>query len=242
MSLSDIGKPRPFDVDDPESWFQHFESVVCLRELNAKAKLCVLQTCIPKQQYQLAGLAAILTPTLKDDATEADITDAYKRCKAALLHRFSKPTALKARELIYWMVKNHEAGNPHEQMAKMQSLFDLSVTENHTDFALNIFREIFLYTQPRKATEWFVDDPPTEAGQIMDRLVSHTAVCQPAMAAPAPVFAVKQPANSGPQPRTTPSNHNPTWCWYHNRYGNRAKQCKEGCTFKASGNDRASCQ
>ena len=247
MANNDVLKPRTFDVTDPREWFIEFEHIAFLRKYSLKEKLIVLQTCVPSDQTKLSKLRELTADAAADDATDETFKTAYIRCKDALLKRYAGTPADRARAWIDYILEQSaiRTVDPGVAMVKMRTWYDTCTLQEKADFSDHIFREGFLATQPHRTAEWFVDDPPTDHTVLLDKVQRRARIAPSAPPKTEPVFAVHQPAAGGRPARPAVSvsrPRNPDWCWYHNKHGAKATNCRPGCTFQKSGNGPASCQ
>lgn len=235
MSQQGLKQAIPaFNDADPVAWFRIYENYSSFYKYSNSDKISAVFASITQEQYMKAGLDVLHTAALTL-TKETDLGLHYAKLKAHLISVFHKPAAVRARALLD-LCCTPQSGAPEDVLYQMLGLFNPECVDEREDFSLHIFRELFLRTQPAKMTEWLEVDSALKPTDIYKsiRKRPHAAL----LSEPDRINAVQppKPGDHAPRPRKT---INPAFCFYHNRYGNKARKCAAGCTYKQAENTRA---
>lgn len=197
-----------FWAAQPQVWFQQAEAQFNIRNITAD------QT---KYAYIVAALDQDTAGRLLDLLSNPPTDDKYQAIKTRLLRTFDLSRRVRATKLL----NLDDLGDrmPSALMNEMLSLLD-----GHQPCML--FEQLFLnrmpdsiclqlaeadFTNPRRVAE--------QADQLWLALDRTTAIH----------YQHRQPR---PKPTAATKPSNAEWCFYHNRFGDKARKCIQPCKFQ----------
>ncbi len=216
-------------------WFARAEAQFQLRNITADET---------RFNYVVSALSAATAVRVLSCLENPPMTDRYETLKSLLLAAFGLSEEERAQRLLG--LSDIGETRPSERLDHMMAL--------RGGFSSDIlFREVFLRHLPEQirlplATSGTTDlrDLAKKADKLFlaKRRVGAAVWTQeptevapaPSPAEPTPLAASARRHNPTPPPQPSPER---TWCYYHARFGQKARSCRQPCTFGKSGNDRA---
>ncbi|KAK5650779.1 hypothetical protein RI129_001808 [Pyrocoelia pectoralis] len=234
----------PFWPDDPELWFAQIENQFQLSGITADGT---------KYGYVAGSLEARFASEVRDILTAPPSENKYGTLKNELIRRLSITQEQKTRQLL----ELEELGDrkPSQFLRHLQQLAGTAVPET-------LLRSIWsnrLPTNVRAILATQADVNLTKVAELADAIVS-TTTNQPLgptvntlddtiknlvdKVAQLQTELRGRPTNREKgKSRTRSSSRNKTYdkCWYHYKFGNKAKRCKPPCTAaRNQGNEQSS--
>ena len=201
-----------FWTAQPQVWFQQAEAQFTIRSITSD------QT---KYAYTVAALDQDTASRLLDLLRTPPGDNKYTAIKAHLIKTFGLTRRVRANRLL-------QMGDLGDRMPSALMDEMLSLLDGHQPCLL--FEQLFLnrmpdsirlqladadFTDPRKVAE--------QADQLWLAMSSHSS------------YTVNKVAGSRRQVRTKPTNqaqeNNADWCFYHKKFGDKARKCVLPCTF-----------
>jgi hypothetical protein len=228
-------KLSEFWTSDPELWFDQADSV--FRQANETASLT-------KYDHTLAHLPERLLVSVHDLVRKVrkdkSIKDPYKQLEQQLTASHAKSKW----QLAYSLIDHPDLGDRRPSVMMDAKLALLPLEESPgTLFLAHFLRRLPQDTQDQLAA---LDlDSPAEMAARADKIFDCRA------ANPSTMSAVNRGRGRGDSldrhrgrtagRRPTPGqdqspDHDPNWCYYHQRFGSRTSKCWPGCTY--SGNNQ----
>ena len=238
-------KLPPFWPADPDVWFAQVEAQFSTRGITSQRT---------KYDYVVASLSPEFAADVRD--LILNVPDRpYDTLKRALMERTCPPEQRRLQRLLHAT----ELGDrkPSQLLRHMRQLLGNSVT----DADRPLLRELFLQRLPptvrmvlaSNAADTSLEDIAQLADRIMDVAPPTVAALTPTCSAQDEVKALRTeidqlkelvtslasrpPRQRSPSPRRTrrltppPSSPNMGLCWYHARFGDRARKCTSPCTY-----------
>lgn len=255
VELAKVGvRVPPFCPDDPALWFAQIEGQFALAGISADTT---------KFYYVSAQLEHQYAMEVKDVITNPPADDKYGKLKAELIKRLSASQEKKVKQLLTHEELGDR--KPSQFLRHLQTLAGPAVPEDflRTLWAGRLPTNIqtVVAAAQRKMS---LEDVAELADQVYD-IAPNTPQVATTSANVSVVEMSKQISelsrqvaslqsqlnnnNNGGRSRSQNRNnnrnfrnrsrsksHDPSVCWYHNRFGNRATKCTEPCNFKSSGN------
>ena len=238
-------KLPPYWASDPQVWFAQVEA-----QFNTRG-ITVQKT---KFDHVVASLAPEIATEVRDLILTPPTDNPYDTLKAQLIKR----TAASEQRRLQQLFNAEELGDrkPTQLLRRMQQLLGDKASSADSSF----MRELFLQRLPANVRMVLASTPDTtdldDLAQLADKIVEVAIPSVAAVHTPSPLNAeveqlrtevsrlqeiVKSLSSRGRSPRRrSPSPHPPSdndLCWYHQRFGDDARQCRPPC--KKSGNDKA---
>ena len=247
-------KLPPFWPSDPEIWFAQVEATFTTRRITAEKT---------RFDYVIASLSPEVATEIRDLVLKPPEATPYKILKEQLIRR----TAASEQRRLQQLFNAEELGDrkPTQLLRRMQQLLGERASTTDSTF----LRELFLQRLPSNVRMVLASTNTTatleELAELADKVVE---VAAPTVAAtsvspgPSPEIlaeieqlrsAVEQLQTSVKQLTRQSRNrshsrnrqHSPapqeqTTCWYHQKYGSKAKKCNPPCDFTQPPNDQAS--
>ena len=205
-----------FWPDDPEVWFARVESQFATRGITQDGT---------KFDYIVSALDNPTASEIKAVILHPPTEDKYNMIKKALLEAFSRSQAQKDAELL--SLSGLGDKKPTAFLRKIRSL---------NNDAETLRRAVFLSQLPSDVRSVLAGQNITdldELAQTADRIME---VRQPIPAYES-VSAVSQQTRS-PKRKIQNSRKDDSFpvCFYHSKYGGKARRCKQGCRFAENTN------
>ncbi|KAJ8389882.1 hypothetical protein AAFF_G00113510 [Aldrovandia affinis] len=185
--------------------------------------------------YVVAALGSSVASRLVGLLTDPPEEDKYATLKALLLKTFELSTAERARRLF--AIQGLGDSKPSVLMEKMLNLLG-------REKPCFLFMELFLRNMPTRVQVALANTTITEPRALAeeaDRFFLATQrpspdLLAPTISAPPPVYRTAARDNYMP-----PDQRGATagLCFYHSRFGTKAKQCRSPCNFNPAGNGKA---
>ena len=204
-----------FWTSQPQVWFQQAEAQFTIRNITVDNT---------KYAYVVAALDQDTASRLLDLLRNPPVESRYNTIKARLIQTFSSSRRVRANRLL----QMEELGDrqPSALMDEMLSLLD-----GHTPCLL--FEQIFLNKMPDairlQLTEADFAEPRKVAEKADQLWLSMGVPTAPAIhraSYPRPM----KPKNFNSTKE--PDSNRTDWCYYHNRFGAKARKCLKPCTFQ----------
>ena len=248
-------KLPPFWPSDPHLWFAQVEAQFSTRGITAQKT---------KYEYVVASLSPEFATQVRDLILRVPATSAYDTLKRQLIAR----TALPAERRLQQLFQSTELGDqrPSQLLRRMQQLLAedaagldstllremflqrlpsnvrmvlASAGEGKTLEELAQLADRIITAAPFSVAGATNPQPPgeldelrTEIAKLRETIATLATSTPPARhRSPSPRRPSRLPS---PPPRLAPTG----MCWYHSRFGARARKCTPPCSY--SGNDRAS--
>ena len=223
MSESAVAIKLPsFWASQPRAWFIQAEAQFALRNIKEDTT---------KYSYLVAALDQRTAERLLDVLENAPATDKYTNLKARLLNTFSLTRQQRASRLL--SVAGLGDRRPSELMDEM-----LALLGDHSPCLL--FEELFRQQLPadiRMAMANADFSDPRAAAQIADHLWASR---------PQPFTAMVKANPPTEEPNVAAVRHTgravradraerPDICYFHRKFGSRARQCTQSCSFQGNG-------
>ena len=232
-------KIPPFWPADPELWFAQVEAQFTVKG-------------ITKQATKFAHVVAALSPEaateVRDLILSPPLVNPFNRLKTALTERVSVSKRQKLQQLLH----GEELGDrkPSQLLRRLQQL--------HTTSDSALLRELFLQRLPRSVQLSLLSLPDKSLDELaliadsmleLEPRLSATVTAATIIETPPDMASIRSDLTKvlkllEPQSPTrcvaTPSTS--TSCWYHAKFGARAKKCQQPCSFATPGNGQPSHQ
>ena len=207
-----------FLASRPDVWFQQTEAQFALRHITDSTT---------QYYYLLTALDPVVAERMAGDVALTPGDDKYAYLKQKLMEVYGLTDDQKADRLLD--LSGIGDWKPSQLCAHIQSL---TVGQDV------LLRRIFLRQLPEDVR---VQVAALDMGSLPE-LARKADVIMAAKRAPSSIYASAfQPQKKKPTPR---EQEKPTICWYHTKFGNKAKACRPSCAYAPpsapSGNERAS--
>ena len=222
-----------YDRADAETWFARAEALFQLRNIKSDAKKsALLIQALPTDLFKILGTDISTT------------TPSYDALKGTLLELHGTSTATRAKKIFSYI--NTPAGDQSPSMLykTLQHWMTIPRTRSREAGNLNLIMEIVIQCFPPQArclfpnyrdmtVEEFLQAADNVALQISQQ--QEFAAALNALNAQNTLNAHPVEAEPIPSPDTTaapiiPKSRAP-WCYYHDRFGPRARNCIKPCSF-----------
>lgn len=237
----------PFWPDEPEIWFAQVEGQFAIANITADAT---------KFNYVIGQLEPQYAKEVKDIIVKPPSTDKYEKLKCELIKRLSSSNEKKVNQLLI----HEELGDrkPSQFLRHLQSLAGINVPE---DFIKSIWTnrlpeniQTVIAAQTSVSLEVLADiadrikDITTPAAQVASTSVNSNTlevITRELVELRKQVNALTAGArrsrskNRGSKDGRSPSRRSDSnyrkfpLCWYHYRFGSKAKVCNRPCDYKA---------
>ncbi|CAI5697407.1 unnamed protein product [Oreochromis niloticus] len=225
-----------FWLHDPPSWFVHVEAQFALRGVSADDT---------KYHHVVASLDPLSTRRVMTLLRDPPAQGKYTALKALLLRRYSLSDAERAEKLL--SLAGLGDGTAHELMESMLSLLG-------ADDGGFLFTHLFLRQLPAPVRAGLANSPllatkdyrslAEEADRILlaTRSFGVQAIVQDSPAfSPAPSPMLQGPSDSSTVAGIAARRHRGKGlCFYHQRFGAKARRCLPPCSFQTQGNGHVS--
>ena len=239
-------KLPPFWPADPHVWFAQVEAQFATRHITVQKTMF---------DYVVASLSPEFATEVRDLILSPPENDPYDVLKAQLVRR----TAASEQRRLQQLFHAEELGDrkPSQLLRRLQQLLGDATHRFDTSF----LRELFLQRLPSNVRMVLASSGDSisldQLAQLADRIMDVATPTVASVAAPqsspkleqlrsevAQLQAVVQTLRAGQRSglsgrRRSPSPRRDSLCWYHRRFGDKARKCTPPCS--QSGNDRASC-
>lgn len=246
-------KLPPFWPTDPEVWFAQVEAQFTTRGVTAQKT---------RFDYVISSLSPEFAMEVRDLLLKPPTDNPYNTLKAALIKR----TAASEQRKLQQLISGEELGDrkPTQLLRRMQQLLGdkLGTSADANTF----LRELFLQRLPPNVRMVLASaDASTDLNKLADMADKVTEVAAPTISAttdnrtdPSEVKQLREEVarladlvaslttrsrrrgTSRPRRPHSPAPPNPppedSLCWYHAKYGEAARKCKEPCSW---GNSQA---
>ena len=195
-----------FWTSQPQIWFQQAEAQFIIRKIT-RDKI--------KYSHVVASLDQDAAGRLLDLLRDPPNEHKYEAIKTRLTKTFGLTRRARANRLL----QMGDLGDrpPSALMDEMLALLD-----GHTPCML--FEQLFLNRMPDSIRLQLADadfSDPRKVAERADELWLSMSLDASSI----------HRVGSG-KPRPPKKEHNPDWCFYHNKYGNKAKKCVPPCKFQ----------
>lgn len=237
-------KLPPYYASDPQVWFGVVESLFRTRGISRQTT---------KFHHVISGLSADFATEVRDLILNPPDDTPYDELKARLIQR----TQLSEQRRIRLLLSEEELGDrkPTQLLRRMQQLLDSHTMDD------GLFRELFIQRLPEKARLILASSSetlPLEALATMaDRILAVAPETATVMSVrPATDSAVarletqvaeltaaiaaltSQPSRGRSRTRSisrsrADTSHHVGICFYHRRFGDRARNCRSPCRYQA---------
>jgi hypothetical protein len=226
QAIKDAGTPPPavnaasiklpeFWTEDPELWFARVEAQFATRDIRSDDT---------KFHYVVAALDNTTAAEVKAVLLKPPTTDRYKALRRALMDAFAKSQAQKDAELL--AISGLGDRRPTALLRKIQSLNSDSDT---------LLRAFFLAQLPQdvRAVLAAMDAMNIDAlAKAADRIIESKSLASHGVNEVQEVSVVRD--RGAPKPRQTSylSSSSPSnICYFHSKFGSKARTCRPGCLF-----------
>ncbi len=203
-----------FWTSQPQVWFQQAEAQFTIRNITAD------QT---KYAYIVAALDQDTAGRLLDLLRAPPTEDKYAAIKARLTKTFGLTRRVRANRLL-------QMGDLGDRMPSALMDEMLSLLDGHAPCML--FEQLFLNRMPDPIRLQLADadftDPRTVAEHADGLWLSMGPNSGPT------IHRVAKQWHQGPAKQTGPAKvtkSNAEWCFYHNKFGEKARKCVQPCKF-----------
>ncbi|KAL1256234.1 hypothetical protein QQF64_011779 [Cirrhinus molitorella] len=206
------------------AWFAQTEAQFALREITADAT---------KYYYVVSALSSSTASRVVSLLKNPPATEKYDALKTHLLKTFELSDAERASRLF--SLQGLGDSKPSELMDRMLDLLG----EHKPDF---LFTQLFLRQLPAHVRAALANTSITDCRALAEEADKFfLASQQHCMAALLPLHDTSAPLdNSTVFPATTSrQQQSPGLCFYHAKFGAKAKRCRSPCSFGGMGNARA---
>ena len=198
-----------FWTSQPHVWFQQAEAQFTIRKITADET---------KYAYIVAALDQDTAGRLLDLLRLPPNEHKYDAIKARLTKTFGLTRRARANRLL----QMGDLGDrpPSALMDEM-----LALLEGHTPCML--FEQLFLNRMPDTICLQLADADftnPREVAERADQLWQSMSLHEG-------VSIHRVGAKQQKPPAKETKNHNPDWCFYHNKFGDKARKCVKPCKF-----------
>lgn len=248
-------KLPPFWPSDPHLWFAQVEAQFNTRGITAQKT---------KYEYVVASLSPEFATQVRDLILRVPAASPYDTLKQQLIARTALPAERRLRQLF----QSTELGDqrPSQLLRRMQQLLGEDAAGSDGTLLREMFLQRLPGNVRMVLASSGADRTLEELAQLADRIITAAPLSVAGVTNPQPPVEVDelrteiaklretittlamspQPTRGrspsprrpsrlqSPPPRTRPT----TMCWYHSRFGARARKCTPPCSY--SGNGRAS--
>jgi len=233
-----------FWSNDPVLWFTQVEAQFRTRGISSD---------VTKFEYLMMSFDAEMAVTVRDILLNPPEHDKYQTLKKAVISRMSVSQDKRLQQLL--VSEQLDGRRPSQLLRRMQQLIgeDKSIGDD-------LLRKLFVQRLPSNVQVALVSQPDLDLDKIASLADSIMDVIQPsdsihAIIGPVDTLeSLRKEVNElksllksdrgRSSSRMTPSRSRSTsrpqsddeLCWFHSRFGNRAKKCREPCKWK-SGNE-----
>ena len=204
-----------FWSEDPELWFLKVEAQFALRKVN---------TDDTKYNYVVSALDNRASIEIKSVLLQPPSKDKYNAVKSALITAFAKTQAEKDAELL--TISGLGDRKPSALLRHILSLNSDADTLRRAFFLAQLPSDVraILAVQDNSNLD--------ELAQAADRIVEAKVLAGPADVAPlSEVSFVHGRRQNGRKSSPMRRKSDPNICYYHSKFGTRARVCKPGCLF-----------
>ena len=241
----------PFWPADPQVWFAQIEAQFTTRNISSQKT---------RFDYVVASLAPEFATEVRDLILKPPEEDPYDARKEQLIRN----TAASEQRRLQMLFNTEERGDrkPTQLLRRMQQLLgDSAGPESDSSFLRELFLErlpggvrmvlastgnaISLEALAQMADKFVEVATPTisainapHISSELDRLRKGVAHLREIISSLNTSPGSSRPSRSrGRSPSPHPTNSTPTTCWYHRRFGEKARKCNSPCDY--SGNEPA---
>lgn len=207
-----------FWTSQPEVWFAQAEAQFHIRSITADAT---------RYYYVVSALDQSTAGRLLDVLQSPPAEDKYEHLKQQLLRTFGLTRRDRAARLLDMASLSLGDRKPSEILADMRSL-----ASGH---ACMLFEEVFLQQMPDDIRMQMAQQDFSDLDAVAERAdalwQSKSQRCEPAALSINKIAKpkhIKQPTRTTTDPDTISSDG---WCFYHTKFGNKAKKCNLPCSF-----------
>lgn len=233
-------KLPPFWPADPHLWFAQVEAQFTVKGISAQKT---------KFDYVVSSLSPEFATEVRDLLIQPPNETPYDTLKTQLIRR----TAATDQQKLQQLLSVEELGDrrPTQLLRRMQQL--VGNTPGLADGAL--LRELFLQRLPATVRMVLASAGSStslqDLAQMADRIVEVAVPSVSAFQTPSPthtelddlrseIAALKSTLKSytrrrSPSPRPRQMDSQEQLCWYHERFGDAARKCKEPCSKSGKG-------
>lgn len=236
-SSSTIHKFPPFWPKNPRVWFLQIESIFSIARISSDET---------KFRYLIANIDANTLDLVSDILESAPVGDKYSTLKSRIISLFSESDEKKLKRLLSGQVLGDQ--QPSIFLRTMQNLGRNQVGDN-------VIRSLFLEQLPENVRSILAISDQTDVTKLAEQADKIMDIARPAV-----VSTISSPKNdtiaelskqieslqrqfegfgrgrnqqrSISRKRSKSRDHNPTYCWYHQRFGNKARKCNSPCTYQ----------
>ena len=202
-------KLPPFWTSQPQVWFQQAEAQFTIRKIS---------TDETKYTYVVTALDQDTAGRLLDLLGSPPTEHKYEAIKARLTKTFGLTRRARANRLLQMGGLGDRP--PSALMDEM-----LALLEGHTPCML--FEQLFLNRMPDPIRLQLADADFTDPRRVAER--ADELWQSMSLHDGASVHRVGTRRQKSPAKDT--KDHNPDWCFYHNKFGDKAKKCTKPCKF-----------
>lgn len=240
-------KLAPFWLDRPAAWFAHIEAQFALSQITVDET---------KYNYVVAQIDSRLANEVEDLVVSPPPKGKrYEWIKEEMIRRFSISEAQRVRQLI----SGEEIGDrkPTQFLRHLRSLAGKNLSDD------KILRELWLQRLPVNIQAILAiqsDLALDKVAEIADKIIEVSPISINAVKSEEPPFSLaaitsqlqdlsnqvaalsaqqksREYSRTQPKPRSRSSTpESRRFCWYHYRFGIKAKKCVEPCSWTSSGN------
>lgn len=242
IAASSIHKLPPFWKENPKLWFMQVESIFSISGISRDDT---------KFQYVIANIDSNFLPHVSDilESPPSDGTSKYQAVKDRLIGTFSESQESKLRRLL----KSHQLGDqkPSHFLQIMRNLASGQLNDS-------LLKTLFLEQLPEDVRSILVISQVSDVSALAlqaDKIMSLrtpqvfemnstansdiTMICQKIDALEKKFNNFSRGRNSERNSNNSRSNksrnrsksRNKEWCWYHNRFAEKATKCVKPCSF-----------
>lgn len=249
LSVGHHVKLPPFSKTNPASWFHRAEVHFRVAKLTDEyAKADIVMTTLPEEVFTK------LTPWL--DTMDGQIS--YQEIKKKILDTYSLPIPVRAQKVLDLVHQPLGDTTPTEAWDELQGLILLPGTDTGgRRQEISLSREIFLRRLPADIRAQLMEAHTMEMEELVYRAQRLFEAAKASNHAATPstnavghdptdeeyinyvkkkwAIPKKKPNNYTP-PSQNPASHNqtnpnPSWCFYHQKFGKRAYNCRAPCSY-----------
>ena len=229
VSVGHTMRLPPFSQSNPSSWFHRVEVIFRVSKvIDDTSKADQILATLPEEVFTK------LTPWL--DTKDGPI--AYLDLKAKILDTYSMPIAVRAQRVLDLIHQPLGDTNPTEAWDELQGLLHVpGFNTDGTRREISLAREIYLRRLPKdirahltEADSMPMEDLVRKARHLYDAAKASSHAATPSTNA----VAVELPEEEGiyyVKKKTPKKTSNPSWCFYHNRFGEKSWRCRKPCQF-----------
>jgi hypothetical protein len=229
-------KIPPFWSADPQLWFLQVDALFKTRNITASRT---------KFNHVVAAISPQTATTVRDIIRNPPREDAYDALKEALIKRNAPTKHNQLQQLLQMPALGDR--KPSELLRNMRQL-------NNDDNDTELFREMFLQRLPKEVRavlmaiggEKSLDEMAELADNMIDTRTDSTPQLNEIEQLRDEVAALRHANRSrttsrGIDNRKATNSSTTAWCWYHTRFGSKARSCVPPCAYTNSGNRKARC-